>query len=154
MNQFSSPSAEQLIQQRKKLESLTRNKFKDQSDNLSVSTNDSNPCPPPPMQPGMPLPVYEPFEALVNEAIFQGGKKVAQMKELLLNFEEYFVVHSLLSRPMVYRLRNENFRLLSTLLPTLDDMKYQHHEAIVLSILYITSDNAGLSRKDFLKSIE
>jgi hypothetical protein len=91
---------------------------------------------------------------LVNEAIFKGCKKVAQMKELLLCFEEYFVAYSLLNRPMLQKFRLENFRLLSLLLPGLEDLKYQLHEAIVLSILYISTDNAGISRRDFLKAIE
>jgi hypothetical protein len=40
------------------------------------------------------------------------------------------------------------------LLPKLDNMKYQHHEAIALSILYISTAEINLSRRKFLKCIE
>lgn len=91
---------------------------------------------------------------MVNEAIFQGCKKVAQVKELIIRFEEYFVANKLLARPMASKFVSESTRLLSLLLPHMDDMKYQLAEAIALSILYISTSEVKLSRRDFLKSIE
>ena len=147
---FGSPTVHQLKKQRKRLESLSTSQ-KDQSDNLSVSTNDSVWYPPQSHE--LPVPVFDPCASLVDEAIFRGCKKVAQIKELLLNFEEHFVANAFFTRPMASKFMGESIKLLSILLPTLDDMKYQHHDAIALSILYITTEFI-LSRKDFLKSID
>lgn len=129
---------------------LQSNSAKDQIDNLSISTNDSLPCPP---QAVPPSPVYEPYEELVNEAVFRGCKKVSQVKELLLKFEEHCIADNLIDRPMAFKFMGESIKLLSMLLPKFDSMKYQHHEAIALSILYISTAEVHLSRRAFLKSI-
>ena len=91
---------------------------------------------------------------MVNEAIFQGGKKLAQIKELIIKFEEFFIANKLLERPMASKFMNESIKLLSLLLPHMDELRYQLAEAIVLSILYISTNEVKLSRRDFLKSIE
>lgn len=79
---------------------------------------------------------------------------MAQVKELIVKFEEFFVANKLLERPMASRFVNESTRLLSLLLPHMDVMKYQLADAIALSILYISTAEVKLSRRDFLKSIE
>lgn len=91
---------------------------------------------------------------MVNEAIFQGCKKVAQIKELIIKFEEFFVANKLLERPMASKFMSESTKLLSLLLPHMEEMKYQLADAITLSILYISTSDVKLSRRDFLKSIE
>ena len=55
---------------------------------------------------------------------------------------------------MAFKFMGESIKLLSMLLPKLDNMKYQHHEAIALSILYISTAEINLSRRKFLKCIE
>jgi hypothetical protein len=54
---------------------------------------------------------------------------------------------------MASKFVNESTKLLSLLLPHMDEMKYQLAEAITLSILYISTNEVKLSRRDFLKSI-
>lgn len=71
-----------------------------------------------------------------------------------MKFEEHCVANKLINRPMASRFMGESIKLLSFLLPKLDNMKYQHHEAIALSILYFATAEIDMSRRVFLKCIE